>query len=468
MVKKAGASGWPLRMMVIGTVLAAYASYRLRSSCFGDSLASLSLSGATGCDSDLAVMWYSRGLAEHVMPYLQLLPTWGGKPATVEYPVLSGLLMWLLSLPASSYAEFIAIVAVVMGGLAVWLTVIVYRAAGARTWVWVASPALVFYLTYNLDLPPVLCMVGAFALVTGQDPRTIRRRRYLGAALLLGLGGALKLFPLLFGPALMAWLLFGRPGSGQTPLRVRARRSGEAAASAIALLVAVNLPIYLANPKGWLAPLAYQASRAITQDTMSIWYIVNTWAGMSQGRLMAMATLATAVGLVSVLAIGWRLARGVGEYPLLGISLGLLAAYLLLNKVFSQQYTIWVLPLLVFIGFRLWATVAVVAVDVALYWSWHLLVLASVTGRMRSYQLWRVVNEASIGARGWLLLGLATIAVAAPLLGRQRLRRFLAQGSPLLAASASRPGHPRLVPAHQLSEEPAVDRVPVLAGRASD
>ncbi len=454
---------WQLPVLIAVTVLAAYVSYRFRSPCFGGSMASLSLSGATGCDSDLAVMWYGRGLAGHMVPYLQLLPTWNGTPATVEYPVLSGALMWLLSLPASTYPEFVAITAVVMGGLAVWLTVILYRTAGARVWVWVASPALVFYLTYNLDLPPALCMIGALALVAHQDPRTIPRRRYLGAALLLALGGALKLFPLVFGPALLAWLLFGRPGPGQTPLGTRVRRSLEAAGIAIALLVAVNLPVYLANPEGWLAPLAYQASRKITQDTMSFWYFLGTWVDLSPATLMSLATLATAAGLAAVLAIGWRLASRVGEYPLPGISLGLLVAYLLLNKVFSQQYTIWVLPLLVFLGFRVWATMSVVVIDVALYWSWHFLVLASVTNRMTSYTFWRIMNEASIGSRGWLLVALATVAVAAPALGRQRLRSFLADDSLLLALRSVRrfPPTSEPVPAPTRSPRgPVPDLVP--------
>ncbi len=455
---------WHLPVLVAVTLLAAWASYRLRSPCFGNSMASLSLSGATGCDSDLAVMWYGRGLAEHVVPYLQLLPTGSGTPATVEYPVLSGMLMWLLSLPASTYAEFVAITAVVMGGLAAWLTAILYRAAGARTWVWAASPALAFYLTYNLDLPPALCTVGAFALIAGQDPRTVPRRRYLGAALLLALGGALKLFPLLFGPALLAWLLFGRPGPGQTPLALRVRRAVEAAGAAAALLVAVNLPVYLADPEGWLAPLAYQASRGITQDTMSVWYYLGTWVDLSQGALMELATLATAAALSAVLVVGWRLAHRAGEYPLPGTALGLLVAYLLANKVFSPQYTLWVLPLLVFLGFRVWATVSVVVVDVVLYWSWHFLVLASVTHRMGSYSLWRLVNETSIASRGWLLVALAIVAVAAPVLGRQRLRSFVTDDSPLLG-----PSRRRVPPAHVWLDEPSDaapprERVPVLAG----
>lgn len=425
-------------VMVVATLLAALASYRLRSPCFGGSMASLSLAGATGCDSDLSVMWYGRGLAEHVVPYLELLPTWAGTPATVEYPTLSGLLVWLLSLPAPTYAEFVAITAVVTGGLAAWLTVILYRAAGVRTWAWAASPALVFYLTYNIDVAPTLCMIGAFALIARQDPRTVPRRRYLGAAVLLALGGALKLFPLLFGPALLAWLLFGRPGPGQAPRGTRVRRSLEAAGTAILLLVAVNLPVYLVNPEGWLAPLAYQTSRTITRDTMSVWYFLSTWVGLSQEGLMTLATLATATGLTVVLTIGWRLARRAGEYPLLGTSLGLLVVYLLLNKVFSPQYTIWVLPLLVFLGFRTWVTVSVVVIDVVLYWSWHFLVLASVASRMTSYTFWRLINEASIGSRGWLLVLLAVVAVTAPVLRITRLGAFLWQGSPLYSPRAPR------------------------------
>ncbi|MFT4108538.1 glycosyltransferase 87 family protein [Propionicimonas sp.] len=450
---------WQLVAMVAVTVLAAWLSYELRSPCFGGYSKALSFSAARGCDSDLQVMWFERGLREHVLPYLNLLPSVDSSPVTVEYPVLTGLLMWVLSLPATSFAGFVAMTAVAMGALACVLTVVLYRFAGPRAWAWVAAPALVFYLTYNVDLPPVVCMVGALALVVGQDPRTVSRPRYLGAALLLALGGALKLFPLVLGPALVVWLVVGRPGPRQTPFRQRLRRSLEAVAAAVALLVAVNLPVALASPEGWLAPLTYQASRTITQDTMSIWYFLSTWVDLPQRTLMTLATLATAAGLAAVLAVAGRLSRRLGEFPLLGSSLALLAAYLLLNKVFSPQYTLWILPLLVLVGFRTWVTLSVVVVDVALYWSWHFLVLASVTWNLPAYTPWRLLNEATISARGWLVGASAVVALLACARSRFPVALFLHETSPL--RGGPRPRRPRPAPVPGL--RPAPGAVPVEA-----
>ncbi|MGC3994216.1 MAG: hypothetical protein QM779_08940 [Propionicimonas sp.] len=436
---------WQLAAMVATTVLAAWLSYALRSPCFGSYSKALSFSAAHGCDSDLQVMWFQRGLRDHVLPYLNLLPGTTSSPATIEYPVLTGLLMWVLSLPATTFAGFVAITAVVMGALAVVLTVVAYRFAGPRAWVWALSPALVLYLTYNFDLPPVLCMVGALALVIGRDPRTVSRPRYLGAALLLALGGALKLFPLVLGPALVAWLVIGRPGARQTPLRRRLRRGAEAAGAALALLVAVNLPVALANPQGWWAPLAYQASRTITQDTMSIWYFLATWVPIPQRTLMTLASVATAVGLVAVLAVGGRISRRLGEFPLLGSSVALMAAYVLLNKVFSPQYMLWILPLLVLAGFRAWATVSLVVVDVVLYWSWHFLVLAAATWNMTAYTPWRLLNEAAIGTRGWLVATCGVVALLAGARSRFPVTLFLHETSLLFDATRPRRA-PRTAP----------------------
>lgn len=92
------------------------------------------------------------------------------------------------------------------------IALILNRFAGRQAWLWAAAPALVHYLTYDHDALPALTVVVALALLLAHNPVSVDRGRYLGAAALLGIGGGLKLYPLLFVLPLALWLLFGRPG----------------------------------------------------------------------------------------------------------------------------------------------------------------------------------------------------------------------------------------------------------------
>jgi uncharacterized membrane protein len=315
-------------------------------------------------------MWESRGLAAGNVPYLQpFIDPDTGQLVTVEYPVLTGMLMWLVS-RAGSLPAFIALSTVLMGIAAMAIALILNRWAGRRAWLWAAAPALVHYLTYNYDALPALTVVAALALLLAHDPVGVGRSRYLGAAAILGIGGGLKLYPLLFVLPLALWLLFGRPGAVQPELRVRLGRALAAVGVAVGVFVAVNLPFAIANPQGWWLPFTFQAGRPIDATTLSIWYFAGAaWPSVSQAQWVLLSSAATAVGIAAAAGAGWLVGQRRGAYPLLGTCITVLIAYLLLNKVFSPQYILWLLPLLVLVRLPARLVVPYLAIDVVMIWT---------------------------------------------------------------------------------------------------
>lgn len=354
---------------LVGTVLAlGLASFLLRTPCLASPEAGGLAALLPGCHGDLEIMWYGRGLAAGHVPYLQpFLDPATGQPVTVEYPVLTGMLLWLFSLPGS-FGVFVALCALTCTLCAAATAVLLARATGRRAWLWAAAPALLFYLTYNLDALPAATATAALCLVLGRDPLTISRSRLVGAAVLLGVGGALKLYPLLLVLPLALWLAFGRPGPGQASAGARWGRALLAAATAGTVFVAANLPFAVANPQGWWLPFSFQATRPTDLTTLSVWYLLGLAApAVSQGQWMLASTVATGLGIVAAAALGWRAGRRTGSFPLAGTAVVALVAYLLANKVHSPQYILWLLPLLLLAGAARRGVVSYLVVDVVMF-----------------------------------------------------------------------------------------------------
>ena len=214
-------------------------------------------------------------------------------------------------------------------------------------------------MSSNYDAFVSLFAVAALVLLVGRHPDTISRHRIFAAAALLGLGGAAKLYPLLFLLPMMLWILFGNP-------RARLALAAQAIGVAIVSFVLVNAPVFAANPAGWLAPYQFQSTRPIGVDTLSIWAVLTelpaAWANLLSAGV-------TAIALIAVAMWSWRRGRRLGDYPLLATSLVVLTAYLLANKVYSPQYALWLLPVLVLAEVSISMVITYLVVDTALFWS---------------------------------------------------------------------------------------------------
>ncbi|HSK97694.1 MAG TPA: glycosyltransferase 87 family protein, partial [Euzebyales bacterium] len=228
----------------------------------------------------------------------------------------------------------------------------------------------------NWDLPVVACAVGAVYAVHGwRTPRPLRERAVV-AAVLLGLGFALKLYPGAF-VAPLAMLVLTAPGRGAPPDWRGALR---VAAAAVATVVLVNLPFALAGYEGWRASFTFQELRKVDITTNSVWYWgfrpLSDPANLEfQAAVDRLSPVLVVLSFTVALAVGWHRWRREGSYPWIGVSAAMLCGFLLLHKVHSPQYTLWLLPFFVLLRVLFAAAATVVLVNlpfaVAGYEGWR-------------------------------------------------------------------------------------------------
>lgn len=341
----------------------------------GRSTAFLERQDAEVCYSDVQGLWLGREVDQHVFPYVHgsLSDDETLVGGSLEYPVLTGLFIWVAALGAHTDAGFLLATALLLapfGLLTAWLLA---RMARWRALLFTASPPLVLYAVQNWELPVVAAAVLAVWLVSCW--RTPLRRRAVLASVVLGAGFCLKLYPGAFVVPLALLVLTGGVGGRELPehLRAAGRRVDVRGALAVlgaaaATVVAVNLPFALVGPTGWWASFRFQGLRRADLSTNSIWY----WGlrpmvdrsgsssgnnGYEQAVSVASPTLVLVAFAVAV-ALGWRRFRREGTYPWLAVSAAMLCGFLLLHKVHSPQYTLWLLPFLVLLRVR-WPLVLV-------------------------------------------------------------------------------------------------------------
>jgi len=323
-----------------------------------------------GCWSDVVSLWNARDLGAHLFPYV--FGTWRGDPpslggGTVEYPTLTGMWVWLTALPASSAQQFLVVTAVVAVVLAVAVTLMLTRIAGRRAWVFAATPPLALYSVYNWDLLPVLCTVAGL-LVATSAPRSwppLVRWSLAGAA--FGIGGAFKLYPLMFLAALVLAAFLDE----DVDLAARVRRSLVTLGSGIGVVLAANVPFVLLNSEGWFSVFQFQAQRPIGASTLSVWYYgLLPWsadpASPFQDTMSRLSTVSTAVGILAVLVATVLIGIRTDRTPWVQSSAAMLCVYMVCNKVDSPQYVLWLLPFFVVLRLGGWWITAYLVTDVAL------------------------------------------------------------------------------------------------------
>lgn len=286
------------------------------------------------CYSDIVPLWGAEGLSDGKVPY---------RDHPVEYPVLIGGFMWItaeltrawgdLGFDSSPLQTFTFINYGILALLGMLMVRATAAAAGIRPYdaaIAALSPLLVFHAFSNWDLAAMAFMALAMWAWAREQP--------LWCGVAIGLGTATKLYPVLLLVPLFV-------------LAVRTRKFAPAlwaaAMSAVAWL-AVNVPVRQAWPQNWKKFYVFSEERPAEAST--IWHI---WAFVKDHGLGAgpapYVVPNTAVAISVVIAMSAVVALGlmaptkprVAQLTFLAV-----LAFLLTTKVWSPQYSVWLVPLL--------------------------------------------------------------------------------------------------------------------------
>ncbi len=305
------------------------------------------------CYTDISVLYLNRGLSEGSVPLVDV---------PMEYPVLT---TWVMEIarravnllgghsgPGVTPAEavqgaelFYAVTAVIMFLCflgTVWVHLRMHRPWDAL--MIAASPLVVMGGLINWDM---LVVVLASACVLAWS-----RGKPFGAGLLLGLAIAAKLYPVF-------WLL---------PLLFLCLRAGKVAQftrfawGALASWLIVNVPAYFISPQNWLMFWSFNVDRKA--DLGSFWYVLHR----AKIEVPAVSTWVTLLLGLSGVALALLIVLA-PRRPRLGQTLFLITvAFLVFNKVYSPQYMLWLLPLLV-LARPAWRDWLALTIAEGLYWA---------------------------------------------------------------------------------------------------
>jgi uncharacterized membrane protein len=278
-----------------------------------------------------------------------------GEPAVryMEYPVLTGIYQYVSMALAKTYtaattvialpviAEVVMFFNIAAVGLALaWLTTIwaTARMAGRRIWdaaLVAGSPILIFQIFTNFDALATAAAAGAmFAWA---------RRKPAVAGVLIGLGVAAKLYPLLL--LLPLAMLAVRTG--------RMRQVGTTALAAVGTWVVVNLPIMVMFPRGWSEFFRLNTRRGDDMD--SLYNVVKSFTGwhgfdpnLGFWQPPTVTNAVTAVLFAACLIVIGYIALTAPQRPRVAqLAFLVVTAFLLTNKVWSPQFSLWLVPLAV-------------------------------------------------------------------------------------------------------------------------
>ena len=308
------------------------------------------------CYSDIPYLYTDRGFAEQHWPYSGSFDRY----QPLEYPVLISYLAWgaskitglrpagpseevrqatpvanLFGLPgmAGEINTYFLVTVMLLFACGIGAVLFLSGASPGRPWdamAFALSPALLLSSLVNWDLLAVLFTAGA---LWGWA-----RGRPVLAGVMVGLGVAAKLYPLfLLGAFLVDALWTGRGEPRRLDRWARA-----AVGAAVAWFVA-NLPALLTGAAAWKYFWTFNSERGA--DLGSLWLLLD-----QLGLHSSVHRINVVSGVVFLLACAGILLLGLSapRRPR-AAQLGFLAvaAFLLVNKVYSPQYVLWLLPLAV-------------------------------------------------------------------------------------------------------------------------
>lgn len=362
----------------------------------------------TLCYNDLEPLYHGRSFQNDSFPYVDHgLPAgkdseWENHVGFVEYPVVTGLFMWSMTKFATvannlagtqeTGLDFFYWNAAFLAAFALATAFLLLRMTGSprRVLYFAAATPVVFYSFHNWDLLAVF-----FTVLTLY---WFERGRFAESGIALALGASAKLFPILLAPALALCLLgdrFRSPGTGRAPVvaALRDRRTWHLAAGTIGGLLAFNLPFLLGSRELFLETFRFHMRR--TPNFETLWYMAGHYG--EQWHLDWMRDLSTrawldeaGLALFACVYGGILLLCALGRFGAREGAFGAVLTFLILNKIFSVQYALWVLPFAALLHPPVWAFAFFAAADAFVYVTvFRLLYFLSAYDRSRNGAAWQ-------------------------------------------------------------------------------
>ncbi len=303
------------RALLALTILAALLSFTKFSHCEGTNWATPD-QYIHACYSDLPSLFGERGMVDNKWPY-------ASDTNAVEYPVLTGLVMYATSFLAHSPISYFNFNAFLLALLFIGLVFIVYRIKPEFTYLLPVAPAMVASLYINWDLWAIITMMLAIYLFD--------RKQYTYSSLALAVSISTKFMPVF----LLLPILFILWRSNQI------RELVKYALTTGALWLAINLPFALTTPTGWWR--FYKLNMEREADWGSLW-LAFSQLGLGLANLNYLAILLLLIGLTSFVIFLFELKN---TPTLASVAFIVLAIVMVASKVYSPQYVLWLTPLAV-------------------------------------------------------------------------------------------------------------------------
>jgi len=279
------------------------------------------------CYTDIVPLFGTEQLAGGRLPYLDACAP--SSDNCDEYPVLTMYFMRAAGWISGDHAgRFFWVNAILLSACAAGVAVCLYLIDPRRALWFALAPGLALQAFVNWDL--LALVLTAAALLA------FFRRRDGWSGVMIGLGTAAKLFPGILLVPLAAERLRGRQPDRAILLWW----------SAAAAWLAVSVPFAAAGLRGWWEFFRLSAARGADWD--SAWFLACrhlTFCPSTGSINVASATL--------LVALGWWVwtakRRREPDFPRWQLVFPLLILFLLVGKVYSPQFSLWLLPWLVLV-----------------------------------------------------------------------------------------------------------------------
>lgn len=291
------------------------------------------------CYSDLSALYGARDLNSDNWPY-------ASADNSVEYPVVTGLVMWVTALlihDESGYRAYFDLNALLIAILFILATLLVYRLRPELAYLFPVAPAVWASLYINWDIWAVFASLIAIIF--------LKMEKFELSALALGVAIATKFFPIAL--LLPVFLYFIAQRNLPRLYRYLLITS--------ATWFAINLPIMLTTFDGWARFFRLNLERG--NDLGSIWFAFDLL-GISSDSGTALIVVLLLLGICG---IGWIYLRRlslIDSFQAAAVSAFLaVALFVTLSKVYSPQYILWLTP---------FAVIAMSATrDRSAFWIWQ-------------------------------------------------------------------------------------------------